>query len=222
MDNPKYLWAGILVAVVIALVSYFHTPVVQQAQQTLGAISDYFSGDYFVASTGYWTGTPQGKTPSDSNGLLTQVSIGSCITNSNTGTSTLLSVANPFASVGTSTAFIQLYGTQGATTTDILVATSTTAAPTGIAVATSSLGTDTLIGAFKVATGTGFYFSSGNQKSWSVGTYTNNSEIQVGPNELLVGFSTSTYAASGGVNGGIAAGTLGIPSSCTYKITWYR
>lgn len=227
MNNMKFVWGGILIAMVIAFGGYYF-PQIQQVAHNAGGVLDYEPFDFFVATQGYWSGVPNGKTPSDSNGQLTSTSVGAC----STASSTLFAVQNPFNGTngfanGTTTAYITLYGNQGATTTDILVGTSTVSAVAASG-ATSTLA-ETLVGAFGVPTSSPFYISSGNTNVFprasaltgSTNLYVNNSEIVVGVSQYLLGFSTSTYL--GGANtGGNGAGQVSTPASCTYKIVWYR
>lgn len=227
--NKQFLAiVGVLIAIVIAIGAVLTS----RNTHNVGGINDYISGDFTVSYVGSWIGVPNFKLPSDTNGQLTEASIGAC----STASSTLFSVANPFNGTngtvsGTSTAYITLFGTTGATTTDFMVGTSTTtAAPPaassdGLAVSTTTLGYN-LLGANQIPSSTAFFLSSGNTRSFVLAStsllanpYTNNAEIQVGPNERLNGFATSTYA---GRNGATAAGLLNTVSSCTYKIVWYR
>lgn len=154
-------------------------------------------------------------------GLLEQTAVGTC----STASSTLFAV-NPFFGQATSTVtFANIQGTQGATTTDILVGTSTTpsAGPT-VAVATSSVNRS-LFGMMGVATSSNFDSYAGitaGDNGYTVpssGTYQASAvSIIVAPTEYVLGFSTST---NGGIrNGGTGATQVGVPSSCTYKLTF--
>lgn len=147
--------------------------------------------------------------------------VGSCAT----GTTTLFAIPNPHAA--TSTVFFgELYGTQGATTTDIVIGTSTAA---GISLNnTFASGVkENYFALTKVATSSQFFAIAGQTKySPEIATTTNANgvavvqanSITVGPNEMLFGYSTSTFSGSG--NGNTTASTASAPSSCTYKFIW--
>lgn len=138
----------------------------------------------------------------------------------NTASSTLFAVLNPLAATTTVT-LVSIVGTNAATSTDILIATSTTPAPAGLAVSTSTL-SENIMGIFNIGVGKQFYSVAGallgsnvGYNSPAGGTYKTTGMFVLGPNEYIIGFSTSTNPIG---NGGLTTTTLGVPSSCTYKI----
>jgi hypothetical protein len=175
-----------------------------EVNNTFGVI-----GTLFMGASGE-TGNP----------VQTNVSILPC----NTGTSTLFSVQPPSGATSTVT-MLSITGLQGATTTDIVVATSTVISPAlTTSTATSSLNANILnlaavsansqfrsVAGVTVGSGLGYTNPKGIPSSAS------NLSFDVGPNDYLLGFSTST-AATG--SGGRGAAQVSIPKSCTVKIEW--
>lgn len=215
MDNIKnYLISGLAAAVLVSGGFWLTQPNTTVVEQ----------GDPVVGGGALDSSSP---TKCQGNACFTYVT-GSC----NTGTSTLFAILNPFGATSTMT-YGKISGLQGATTTDILVGTSTTPAPAANAangVATSSVPAY-IFGMFKVTASAKFYSvagltfgpaaGSGNYHQPSGGTYpTSNARMMLGPNDYILGFSTST--AGGSTNGGVAASTVQIPSSCSYRFDFAR
>ena len=154
---------------------------------------------------------------SASAGLVTS---GSFITSS----STIFAVQNPLAATSTVT-FAQISGQNGATSTDIMIATSTTPSPAGLSVSTSTLN-ENIMGLFNTGAGKQFYSVAGASIGSNVGynnpagdTYKTTGTFVVGPNEWVIGFATSTNPSG---NGGLGIGSLGVPTSGTYKLIWVQ
>lgn len=145
--------------------------------------------------------------------------VGACFDNNNGVATTSLFAVNPFFGVGTSTVIYgNIYGTNDATTTDIAVGTSTTPAlPFNSSSATLKENYMFLSG---VSTTSQFFLSAGLTKNISITSGVNAAGVVVGPTEYLLGYSTSTTAGKG--NGGLTAGTVPAPASCTYKFIFSR
>lgn len=189
--------------------------------------ADAFSLDSFLSVGTYFlfgTGPLNGSAPSagQDTGFTMLPKTGNC----STASSTIFAVQNPFGATST-LMLASIYGTEGATTTDILVGTSTTPAPAGLAVSTSTVGKN-IFGMFSVTASSKFFSVAGvtmgpgtGYVSPSGGTYpTSQVRIVVGPNEWIVGFSTSTAPSNGA--GGLGVSQLGVPASCVYKFIFGR
>lgn len=155
------------------------------------------------------------------NSLSTQVTSGTC----STASSTVFAIDNPFGATST-LIFGNVYGQFGATSTDFVVGTSTARAWPGLATSSAS---QALIGLASTSAN-GQFFSTAGLRSGpgtgysnpATGPYVTSPGIVVGPNEKILGFSTST-GLHGALDGGNAnASQLAVPASCTYKFEWFR
>lgn len=144
----------------------------------------------------------------------------------NVASTTLFSIANPFAGTSFATSTViygEIYGTNGATTTDIVIGTSTAAGLPMTNTFSSGLKAN-FLALSSVATSTQFFAIAGEIKySFAQATTTTalgaaavqQPSIILGPTDVLYGYATSTYAGQG--NGNTTAATAPTPSSCTYK-----
>lgn len=227
--QSKFLWAGVVIAIVIAIIGT-QTPtghiVVEQTTQKAGTILDTSFFDYFQATTGFQLGnqrsglltTAGGVVSCSTSGTVALVSgsLPATCTITSTGASSTVIALGPFTASSTLTQlFVQ--GLQGATTTDIVVGTSTVPS-----VFASSTLAENVMGLFSVTNGTQFFSiagdSLGSSKGYSNpagGTYKSNSSIGVGVGDYLLIFSTSTTV--GVTNGGTGPTQVAVPASITLK-----
>lgn len=151
---------------------------------------------------------------------------GQCPTGAN-ATSTIASIANPWAATST-LEYFSITGTQGATTTDIVVGTSTsTSVPSGLTNAgtttiaenimgMTTIGTSTQfasLAGFKLGPGTGYTRPDGTAPG-AANAYLTNAQVMIGPLERVLVFSTSTYFDA--QTGATGASQIAVPAACNW------
>ncbi len=202
-----------MIALIIAIIGVF-TPFGQGVVKSFGNVGPQNCGGTVtcftdVAAGNVYTTIEQwlgGSTDATAKEVI--VNTGTCAPAS----ATMFTVANPFASIGTSTAEVQIENIVGqATSTTFSVSTSTSA---GLAFQTTA----GLINSALVATSTSGEtvvsgVTYGSNGATSAGTNSQGKLLVAGP-DYVSGYATSTYTDA--VSGYVA----GMP--CQYKITWTR
>lgn len=243
MNTTSKILIGILVVVLVGFGIYAFTH--GQTQQLAG----YSPSSSISAQTGealnYQSNqnAPLGSPTIDSNGGFFNNNLGDVVTSGTfspvggqsvtngapqvinyTGSTTLFSIQNPFGAT-TTLQYGEVYGTDGTSSIALLVGTSTQ--PTGISNGGFSVANNispTIINA-SLSTSTQFFTASGvtvgsaaGFQSAGTGSFT---EIQVGPNDYVVGYATTTYSNT---PGGVTSITDSARSklSGTYSFEWYR